>query len=213
MRQACDRDDHEPVRRQPVCLTDRGAWSSRTEPEIGHAEPHGADASRIDGKPFAEQALGIAAVGDDPGPRPENAGAADRKPLQRRLGLVNFGAMHSHHDAGLRAPAGKRQRNEERPIGGMDHVVAIAADLAVRQHDLGRQIPHRVQAAAKADHLKRQRRVVGGGGLCVIGSHHRHPRTKARGGGCDLACVGANTSGRRGKLAGQHENVHVKCLQ
>ena len=121
--------------------------------------------------------------------------------------------MHSHHDAGLRAPAGKRQRNEEWPIGGVNHVVAIAADLAVRQHDLGRQIPHRVQAAAKANHLEGQGCVVCSGSLCVIGSHHRHPRTKPRGGGCDLACVGADTSGRRGKLAGQHENVHVRCLQ
>ena len=124
MRQSRDRDDNEPVRCQPICLTDRGARSARAKPEIGNAEPHRDDASRIDGEPFAEQALGIAAVGDNSGPRSENTGAADRKSLQRRLGLVDLGAVHRHHHAGPRPPARKRQRNEERPIGGVNHVVA-----------------------------------------------------------------------------------------
>ena len=212
MRQSCDRDDHESIRRQPIGLADHLARPSRAEPEIRYAETHRADALRIDGKPFAEQVLGIAAVGDDLGPRSENAGAADRQPLQRRLGLVDLGAVHGHHHAGRRPPARKRQRNEERPVGGVNHVVAAIANLAARQQDLCRQIPHRVQAAGKADHFKRPANIVGGGGLAIVGSHHRHPRAEARGGGCDFPDIGADAPGRRGKLAGQHQDVHVSVL-
>ena len=56
--------------------------------------------------------------------KPRPVLAADRKPLQQRLGLVDLGAMHGHDHAGPRTPARKRQRNEDRPVGGVNHVVS-----------------------------------------------------------------------------------------
>src|SRR5882724_9289975 len=101
------RDDDNSVGRQLVRFTNCGASAPLAKPEIRYPQSYGADTSRIDDEPLAKKALCVSAVGDDFGPRSENAGAADREALEECLSLVDLGAVYGHQHAGLRTPPGK----------------------------------------------------------------------------------------------------------
>ena len=206
------RDHHQPVFRQTIGQANLPAFPWRAEPEFRYAEIDRADPAGVDGKPLAEQRLGIAAVGDDLRPRPEHAGAAYRHAFQPRLRLVDLGAMHRHQYPRRRSPSGKRERNEERPIGGMDHIVSIAADAAAGQHDLGRHVAHGMKTAAKPNDLEGQGPVVVVRLPRVIGRQHGDLCAEPAGGRGNFAGVGPDASHRGSELAGQQQDVQPGAL-
>ncbi len=151
----------------------------------------------------------ITAVGCDFGSPSEYSGRSDRKPLERRLGLVDFGAMNRHQDPSRRKIPGKRRRNEERPIGGMDDIVALGPDKAACEQNLGRKILHRVQSAAEAPDLVGQGAVECPAILGVVRCNHRYIRAERGGGSSDLARIGANPAGGGGELTRKQQNSHA----
>jgi len=69
--------------------------------------------------------------------------------------------------------------------------------------ELGREVAHRMQAAAKTVNGKRQGAVDRRGVLCVIRRDHRYVGAKIGGGSGDLARIGADAAGGRRKLAAE----------
>ena len=143
---------------------------------------------------------------------PNTPVASNRQPFKRRLGLVDLCAVNRHqHPRRCKTPS-KRHRDKERPIGGMDDIVAFGSDKAACEQDFGRKVPHRMQSAAKASDFKRQRAVQRRGILAVIRRDHRYIGTESGSRRSDLARIGADPAVGGRELAGKQENVHAGDL-
>ena len=130
------------------------------EPELRDAERNGVDPVRFDIEAAAEQVAGERAVGGDFGPAAEDVAGADRQALEEGLGFADLAAVQGHDHARIRAAARQRDRNEERPVGGVQDVVGLGVDRIAGQQDLCRQVARRMQPAGKAARAERKALVV-----------------------------------------------------
>ena len=89
-RKTGNRNHDDLVQSDTVGMTRCFAALARAEPEIRDTKRDRGNALAFDCKPLTKELARKSAVGGDLGPRPEYACGSNCKPLERRLGFVDF---------------------------------------------------------------------------------------------------------------------------